>query len=142
MPRSISGTHARACAAFAPRFACVRVAPLGLPVVPLVYWIRATSDASGPMMCASTGSDATSSSHGMVPRTFVVSAARDSRAFATGSRSMNRVRNGIARVTSTEMIDCTATSAGNAWIVSTTLSHAITTRAPWSSNWWRSSRGV
>ena len=61
----------------------------------------------------------------MVPRTFVVSAARDSRAFATGSRSMERVRNGIARVTSTETIDCTATSAGNAWIVSTTLSHAI-----------------
>ncbi len=36
----------------------------------------------------------------------------------------------MARVTSTEMIDCTATSAGKAWIVSTTLSQAITTRAP------------
>jgi hypothetical protein len=130
VPRSISGTHARACAAFAPRFACVRVAPFGLPVVPLVYWMRATSSAPGATMWASTGADATSSRHGVVPRTFVVSAARDSLAFAIGNRSRARVRNGIARVTSTDTIDCTATSAGNAWIVSTTLSQAITTRAP------------
>ena len=53
-----------------------------------------------------------------------------------------RVANGIACVRSTETIDCSATSAGNAWMVSTSLSHAITTRAPWSSIWCRCSRGV
>ena len=41
----------------------------------------------------------------------------------------------IARVTSTEMTCGTATSGGNAWMVSTTLFHAMTTLAPWSSNW-------
>ena len=49
----------------------------------------------------------------MVPRTLVVSAARDSRAFATGRRSANRVSAGIARVTSTEIRFVTARSDGN-----------------------------
>ena len=35
---------------------------------------------------------------------------------------------------STETIESTATSAGKAWMVATTLSQAITTFAPWSSN--------
>ena len=111
------------------------VAPLGLPVVPLVYWMSATSSAVGAMMCGSIAADAASSCQGSVPRTFVVSAARDSRALATGNRSMARIVNGIARVTSTEMTCGTATSDGNAWMVSTTLFHAMTTLAPWSSNW-------
>ena len=118
------------------------VAPLGLPVVPLVYWMSATSSAVGAMMCSETGADATRSCQRTVSRTLVVSASRDSRAFAIGRRSITRVANGIALVTSTEIRCATATSAGNAWMVSTTLSQAMTTRAPWSSNWWRSSRGV
>ena len=41
------GTQARACAAFTPRFRWLSVAPLGWPVVPLVYWMSATSSTVG-----------------------------------------------------------------------------------------------
>ena len=84
------------------------VAPLGLPVVPLVYWMSATSSTVGrDDVRRRCGADADE----LLPRDrcrarFVVSAARDSRAFAIGSRSSARMRNGIARVTSTEMIVC------------------------------------
>ena len=118
------------------------VAPFGWPVVPLVYWMSATSSAPGDAIAGLIRSDCSSFDHGMVPLTLVVRAARESRAFLIGSRSRARVMNGIARVMSTEMIESTATSSGKAWMVATILSHAITTFAPWSSNWWRSSRGV
>jgi len=77
-----------------------------------------------------------------VPDTFSVSAARLARAFAIGRRSIARIRVGIARVMSTETMWSRARSAGKSWRVVTTLSHAMTTFAPWSSNWWRSSLGV
>ena len=80
------------------------VAPFGLPVVPLVYWMSATSSALGRDDVRVDGGGCRELVPGIVPRTFVVSAARDSRALATGSRSRARIVNGIARVTSTEMM--------------------------------------
>ena len=46
---------------------------------------------------------------------------------------------GMAAVMSTATTCSTARSLGMLVIREATLSHAITTRAPWSSNWWRSS---
>ena len=46
---------------------------------------------------------------------------------------------GMAAVMSTDTTCSTARSLGMLVIRDATLSHAITTRAPWSSNWWRSS---
>src|SRR4051812_37929256 len=75
-PRVIVGTQARACAAFTPRFRCVSVAPLGLPVVPLVYWMIATSVTVGPgtegLMPPALAPSARRSLQVVVPETFIV----------------------------------------------------------------------
>jgi len=142
VPRCTVGTQARACAAFVERLRWVRVAPLGRPVVPLVYWMTATSAAPGRTMCPSTGEFSRSFSQVTVPRTGVVSAEREARARPIGSRSSVRVVKGMALVTSTDTTVSTATSSGSACTVATTLFQTMANFAPWSSNWWRSSRGV
>jgi hypothetical protein len=141
-PAWICGIHARACAAFASRFPWLRTAPFGVPVVPEVYWMSAVSSVVGRGWRRGSRRVDTRSSHLVVPRTFVVSFARDSRAFATGSDSARRVVRGMARVRSTDTMASSATSTGKSCSVATDLSQTTATRAPWSSNWWRSSRGV
>ncbi len=142
VPRDTVGTHARDWAAFALRLRCVSSAPFGAPVVPLVYWITARSVAAGRGWSTGRGAAAEIRSQVIVPVTFAAIAARAARAFGTGRRRRRRVRRGMARVTSTDTMRSGRTSSGSAWIVATDLSHAITVRAPWSSNWCCSSRGV
>src|SRR5690606_27533312 len=113
LPRSMLGTQARAWAALTLRFRWVRVAPLGWPVVPLVYWMTATSSACGRGISAAMASAPVSVSHFTVPLTEVVRLLRASRALAIGKRSMARVIVGMARVTSTETM-VAAMSVGNA----------------------------
>gem|GEM_PF-3463805 len=120
----------------------MRAAPFGVPVVPEVYWMIARSSVPGLGCDSGIGAAASNVSQATVPRTFSVNAARDSRAFATGSRRATRVRNGMALVTSTAMRFVTARSAGNSCTVETTLFHTIACFAPWSSNCLRNSRGV
>ena len=67
-PRTIDGTHARACAAFESRLRCVSEAPLGVPVVPLVYWMSARSSVAGFGWDAGSGVVPTTYSHDTVPR--------------------------------------------------------------------------
>src|SRR5690606_10665749 len=110
----MDGTQARACAALASRLRCVSAAPLGVPVVPDVYWMIARSSVCGPGVEVGRGADATSESQLIAPRTFVVRASRDARALATGSLSASRVSQGIAVVTSTETMLETARSSGKA----------------------------
>ncbi len=124
------------------RFRWLSTAPFGVPVVPEVYWMSATSSVLGRACRFDSFRFDARSSHFVVPRTEVVSFARDSRAFATGSDRASRVVRGIARVRSTDTIASTATSAGKSCSVATDLSQAMATFAPWSSNWCRSSRGV
>jgi hypothetical protein len=67
---------------------------LGVPVVPLVYWMMATSSVAGPGKDAGSFGTARSFSQGVAPLVRVVSASRDSRAFAIGRRSARRERHG------------------------------------------------
>ncbi len=115
---------------------------MGLAVVPLVYWRIATSSSSGLGRDAAMRRWSTSVSHVTVSFTGAVIAARARRAAGTGRRSFRRVASGMAAGRSTETIVSTGTSRGMSWMVPTTVFQAMTTRAPWSSNWWRSSRGV
>ena len=59
-----------------------------------------------------------------------MSAARELRAFATGSRSIARVPSGIARVMSTPTIVVMPSSSAKLRTVSAVLSHTIAARAP------------
>lgn len=113
LPRWMDGTQAWDCAALARRLRWVRAAPFGVPVVPDVYWMIARSSVPGCGCEAGIGAPATTDSQRTVPRTRSVSAARDSLAFATGSRSAKRVSAGMARVTSTDTSVETARSLGN-----------------------------
>ncbi len=117
-------------------------APFGVPVVPLVYWIRARSSVAGFGWDAGSGALPTIVSHGTVPRTRSWRAVRDSRAFLIGSFSARRVPSGMAFVMSTEMSDVTARSSGKSCTSPTTFVQTIACFAPWSSNCLRSSRGV
>jgi hypothetical protein len=90
-----------------------------VPVVPLVYWMIATSSVAAGKDAG--GGACRSFSQAIAPDVRSVSAARDSRAFASGRCSAKR-RRMAARVT-TETTFVTATSAGNCWTVETTLLH-------------------
>ncbi len=79
----------------------------------------------------------------MVPGAGAVSEARVSRSFFTGRCSARRLRAGNAASRLTETTWSISTSAGKSRTAAAALSQAITIRAWWSSNWWRSSpRGV
>ncbi len=104
--------------------------------------MRARSSVSGRGYDGSMRAWLTMSSHVVVSDTVVVRRSRDSRAFFTGSFSCSRMTRGIAFVTSIDTMPSIGTESGNFWIVATVLSHAIAQRAPWSSNWCWSSRGV
>ncbi len=76
------GTQARACAALASRLRWVRAAPLGVPVVPLVYWMmREIVGLGAGMGCRRAAAMRAGSPTVIVPVTFSCSAWRDSRAF-------------------------------------------------------------
>jgi len=68
------------------------VAPLGLPVVPLVYWMSATSAVVGPATEGLMPVSARRSSHGVVPEISIVSSPRCLRAAGIGSRRRSRRR--------------------------------------------------
>ncbi len=71
-----------------------------------------------------------------------MSAARERLAFGIGRRRAIRLPNGSAFVRSTATMCAGRMSLGNSATVSATLFQTIATRAPWSSNWCRSSGGV
>ncbi len=108
----------------------MREAPFGVPVVPLVYWIRARSSVAGFGCVAGSGAEPTTDSHDTVRVTFAYSASRASRAFAIGRRRARRVVNGIALVMSTEMRESTARSSGKSCTSPATLVHTIACFAP------------
>ncbi len=108
----------------------MRAAPLGVPVVPLVYWMIARSSVCGWGKDAGSAGARRSVSHPVAPLTRSVRAARDSRALAIGSVSATRRGKGMARVRSTVMRFVTARSAGNSCTVRTTLLHTIAVFAP------------
>ena len=106
------------------------IAPLGVPVVPLVYWMIARSSVAGRGCDAGSGSWRRSWAQGSASVVFSVRAARASRAFATGRRRATRMRSGIARVTSTDTRVSTRRSAGKSCTVFTTLLHTMACFAP------------
>ena len=80
------------------------MAPFGVPVVPLVYCSRATSSAEGRGTDALIDLPESRSFQTIVPRTFVVSAVRDSRAFATGNLGLNVVNSLIVTLGASALI--------------------------------------
>ncbi len=126
------GTQASPCAALARRLRCVRMAPFGLPVVPLVYCSTAVSPIAGPGWPAGNAFAPTTSRQSIAPglNRPVVRADRASRAFFSGSRSSSRFFKGIPALMSTEITVVTPISPGKARIESTTLSQAIAIVAP------------
>ncbi len=120
----------------------MRVAAFGCPVVPEVYWSSAVSSVAGRGTSSRIGSDLVSRVQVVVPFAPFVSAAREARTDGIGRTSPARMIGGSAVVTSTETMWSGRTSGSNSRRVGTTWSQAMTTFAPWSSNWCRSSRGV
>ncbi len=108
------------------------MAPFGRPVVPLVYCRAAMSSRAGRGCPASSRAPRSSAAHATTPAGSPpeVSAARELRAFAIGSRSIARVPRGISRVMSTPTMVVMPSSSAKPRTVSAVLSHTMATRAP------------
>ena len=102
---------------------CVSEAPLGVPVVPLVYWMSARSSVAGLRVGRRAAARVpTIDSHETVPLTRSCSAvARLARLRDRQAAARAGCRSGIAWVMSTEISEVTARSAGNSCTVATTL---------------------
>ena len=119
------------------------IAPLGMPVVPDVYWITARSCTARPWGGDAASRGASSSfSQLIVPGAGWVSRSRVSRSFFTGRCRASRFTVGKALSRFTATMRCSGTSSGRAFSLGTATSQQIATRAAWSSKMCRSSRSV
>ena len=120
------------------------MAPLGLPVVPLVYCSAAVSPIFGRGWVWRSLRDPTNDDHSSAPfgRESTVRAFRATRALPMGSRRATLLPKGMASVRSTAITERSPMSAGKSLTILWTLSQTTATVAPWSSNWCRSSRSV